>query len=284
MPDKFPGAKSVLGLTVSETGHQPAAELPTLGDLGANLNSQFGGRARRTLSNVPGRLLGNSRLGRALSPFVEGQFNNLFAKPLSGPMQSLLTRPDPMLNFQWEIKLPPMTNAASNMREQVSSGFFDRLKSSFLGESSSISVTADQALTRINEYVEDVVLPTPSIDQSSVYRAGKRIYVPGVQDLGSFNMVFYEDQLGTANKYLELWKRLIKSDEGFYTPMNVYKKNIVINVLDSRGDMFGQATILGCFPTQKDPIQLGSSSSDSSKITQSFSADDVIYRYEPQSN
>jgi hypothetical protein len=155
-------------------------------------------------------------------------------------LKRLLSRPDPMLTFRWEVKSVPFAD---------------------FGVDSS--------------YVESFELPFNNVKSTGVFFAGGYDYFPEFHDISAFNVTFYADVEGRAMNYLMAWKTRVKSfSTGLYNVPQDFKGDWVVAQYDNKGNEIVEYTFGGCWPADTGQISLDYSDG-SGRITfnQNFSVD-----------
>ena len=156
-----------------------------------------------------------------------GSFSPVNPPGVRDVLSAAKARKDPLLNVNWYIDLP----------------IIDGKKLSW-------------------EYIEEATLPYMSVEQSSVYRAGKMYHYAGHYSLDTLSLKCYEDSYGIVNAYANAWRQKIidpvTGQYGYAKSNDGYKKNIAITVLDVTQSMVFKMTYLGCFPMRQDALSLGS--------------------------
>lgn len=128
------------------------------------------------------------------------------------------------------------------------------------------------------DFVHNVGLPLPFLEQAPQFRAGSRTYYAGTQDVNAFTMQFYEDSKYTMHKWITKWHRLIRDQQtGAYRVAREYKGSMTVALLglDETPVMF--AAVEGMWPTAPSPLDLSYASPERTQLVCEFSVDDVTF-------
>lgn len=154
-----------------------------------------------------------------------------------------MARPDPMLNFKWEVLAIPVPNH-SNID---------------------------------TSYIESFEIPFNNVTSSGVFFGGGHNYFPEFHDVSAFNVVFYGDSEGRALAYLWDWKQSVKSfDTGLYKLPTEFKRDWTVNLLNTKGEKIIQVVMQGCWPADTSNITLDQEGSSRITFSQNFSVDNMI--------
>ncbi len=164
-------------------------------------------------------------------------------------MNLLHNRPDPMFAFKWVLKLDYLPFGLPS------------------------------------HYLESVDLPFNNIQVGeTIYGGGKYNLFPGAHNISSLNLVFYEDQKGTATKWIELWKSKIKNFRtGAYglpgdgsLSSDGYKQQIDVQMVNTKNERIMDIQMFGLWPEATSNWSLGYSEDGRLTVSQSFAVDDQI--------
>ncbi len=125
-------------------------------------------------------------------------------------------------------------------------------------------------------YVEEVQLPMAHNDADGVFRSGSMNYYAKYNDIGAVSINFYEDRLLTATKYLQQWRGLIQTRDGTFNYPSKYKKFIIVQPKDAKGNILGTFVLHGCFPTNIQNYPFTSANSERVIVTAEFSVDNMV--------
>jgi hypothetical protein len=193
---------------------QSSASLNALGNNLYNAAPKIGGIVQSGVFNAAQNAANNSGLGKALNklgiPLFQGQFGSGVA-PGSWLARGL-SRPDPLINLDWQIEMP------------------DGLDASYVEE-----IQASMADFAVSE---------------GVFKAGTRQYYVGAEDIGALSITFYEDRLMTATQYLQRWRNRIRNSDGTRNYPSQYKRTIRVWPTDGAGIILGEFVYQGCWPSK----------------------------------
>lgn len=132
-----------------------------------------------------------------------------------------------------------------------------------------------------SDFLESVDLPWNNIKtESGFYVNGSYLYYPGAHDIESFSMVFYEDDKVTCTKWIQQWKAAIKSfDTGLYNLPKDYKKDMKVQLMDSKNNPIMTVELIGIWPEATSPWSLNYTDNGRLTVSQSFSIDDQIITF-----
>jgi len=153
-----------------------------------------------------------------------------------------LSRADPLLQFDWDIHI------------QVG------------------------GLTHRPEFVENIVVPGTTVEAEPIYRAGSRVYIATVHNVGAVSMRLYEDIQMSSTKFLRSWFGLIVKPNGDHGLPVEYKGVIEVYPTDARGTRVAKIKCINVFPTQNPPLTFGSENERQS-LDVEFSCDVVEYEF-----
>tara|TARA_B100000700_G_scaffold88627_1_gene99925 strand:- start:40815 stop:41372 length:558 start_codon:yes stop_codon:yes gene_type:complete len=130
-------------------------------------------------------------------------------------------------------------------------------------------------------YVEEVELPFPQLSpKEGLFGAGQYTYYPAFQDINAFDITFYEDSKLNTTRWLKTWFERIRrpSDGAYYLPTN-YKFDIDIALMDTTGQVVGEARLINVWPTSRGTWPLAYSGNDRLKVQQNFSVDNMEFKF-----
>lgn len=189
----------------------------SLNALGNNLYSavpKIGGVIQEGVFNAAQNAVNDSKIGQAFNklgiPIFQGQFGAPIA-PGSWLARGL-SRPDPLINLDWDIEMP------------------DGLDASYVEE-----IQASMADFTVSE---------------GVFRSGTRTYYVGAEDIGALSITFYEDRLMTVTQYLKRWRDRIRNTNGTRNYPSQYKRTIRVWPTDGAGIILGEFAYRGCWPSK----------------------------------
>ncbi len=137
-------------------------------------------------------------------------------------------------------------------------------------------------------FLESVDLPFNNIGVGeTIYTGGGYDVYPGSHTISSVNLVFYEDQLGTCLKWIELWKSKVKNfRNGIYNlpgdgglNSGGYKQQIDLQMLNTRDERILDVSLIGLWPEATSNWSLNYTDNGRLTISQAFSIDDQIITY-----
>ncbi len=184
-----------------------------------------------------------SRLtGSSLIP--SKSFEDLIAmgpEDLSGILDSVQTFTDPILNFSWLAWIK--------------------------GE----NVVPFSHITAIQT-------PSLTFETKPIYREGKMRHYASSFSADDMSMTMYTDAKAVTLDSASMWFRNVMDRDGYYHLPYEYKKDIVLYLLDQRGQSVFAWTYVGCWPKSMNSYSLGQ---DSSVIMTelSLSVDDILFNF-----
>lgn len=112
--------------------------------------------------------------------------------------------------------------------------------------------------TRISEVAcEEVDLPFPIFQEKSKEVANTEIYFPGGTSISGFSCTFGLDQTAAIMKYVDAWSNTIQNpNTGGYRLPSAYKKNILVDLYNAKGEVIISAEIRNCWCMGMQNIQL----------------------------
>ena len=210
----------------------------------------FGGVASVLGNTLETKTVGavNGLIGRGLQK-ASGEINNLlgpvFGSGFNGGnpdswLSKANARPDPHLSFDWSIVLPFNSS--------------------------------------INNYVEEITAPAWQWSgPEAVFRGGQQMYYPERMEVGTLEIVLYEDNKFTASSYIDAWmQRIGNPNTGLLNYPAEYKKNITIIAQDAAQNPIATLVYFNCWPISRGQVSLQSSSSERTRITVSLSTDGML--------
>lgn len=139
-------------------------------------------------------------------------------------LSKALSRADPHMNVEWTIEMPDGLGA---------------------------------------EYVEEATAVMSEFDLEGVFRGGGKLFYPGIINVSSISLSFYEDQLFTATQYIVGWRdRVGDTGTGLLNYPADYKRHIKIKALDLAGNAIAIFDYGGCWPSKPPTYQFGSRDSE----------------------
>lgn len=155
-------------------------------------------------------------------------------------IQRALARPDPMLNFKWEV----------------------------------VAIPGDAIID--TSYIESFEIPFSNTRITNVFMGGGYDYFPEFHDTSSFAVTFYADSKGLALKYLWNWKQEVKDFvTGRYNLPSQFKRDWSVNALDTTGSIILTITYHGCWPADTNNITFDQEGSSRVTLSQTFSVDSM---------
>lgn len=130
-------------------------------------------------------------------------------------------------------------------------------------------------------YVESIDLPFRNINiVGGVYAGGTYSYYAGSHDISSITINFYEDVKASALKYITQWKNLIKNfSTGIYSLPSVYKKDLMVQLLDFKNSPVITARLIGIWPADTSALNLNYTTNGNVVYSQVFSVDDQEIKF-----
>lgn len=126
-------------------------------------------------------------------------------------------------------------------------------------------------------YVETVSLPFPSLNVKPVFEGGRYTNYPGFLELSAFDITFYEDSKASSKQYLKTWQEKVRHPvEGYYYLPGNYKRDMIFELLNTKGDPVMRVKLKNCWPTTSNNWEL-SSANERLTIQQNFSTDSMEY-------
>ena len=173
-------------------------------------------------------------------------------------LQKMYARQDPQLTFEFEVEMPDI--------------------SPFYGSAGFGAIP--------DEYVEDIELPTDSIDGGNdVYVNARKIGLPGKISCAEFNVKFYAEHKHYVLRYLEAWKASTVTPKGIYNlpyaKEGGYMKPVKCH-LKAGGTRVLTVELYGCWPTNRPAMSMQSATSDRLVLDQSFSCNGARLIFDPE--
>lgn len=130
------------------------------------------------------------------------------------------------------------------------------------------------------DYVESVNLPFPSLNMKPMFGGAAFSQYPGFLEISAFDIVFYEDSRARSRQYIQEWQAKIRDpiDCFYYLPID-YKRDIEVELLDTRNQPVMQAVLKGCWPAQSNGWDLKYDSAGRLTVQQNFAIDKVEYSF-----
>lgn len=162
-------------------------------------------------------------------------------------MEQLMAREDPAWQFQWSVEaiVSPMG-------------------------------VLPAGCNRPDDFIESVDVVFPGSQQETHVERGSNVYYTGYMDAPTFSITMFEYHDWRVTRWLEAWrKRIYDTESGCYGLKDEYAGYCVISLLDlQRNTPLVRAKIMGIWPSQTNPIQLGGLG-ERITIQQEFSQDDI---------
>lgn len=198
------------------------------------------GTAIASATNMAKSVFNNTPVGKTLGklgiPLFQGQ---------SGPgldpgswMARAQSRPDPLLNIDWDIEMPDGFDSANVEEIQAS--------------------------------MEDFGV------SSGVFRAGTRQYYAETEDIGALSITFYEDRLMTSSQYCKAWRDRIRNPDGTRNYPSKYKRIIRVWPMDVKGNRLAEFKYVGCWPSKIPAISFGGTNTQRITLQVDFSVDACV--------
>ena len=155
-----------------------------------------------------------------------------------------LARPDPMLNFKWQV--------------------------------SSIPGPAEFSRLIDTSYIESFDIPFSNVRSTGVFFGGGYDYFPEFHDTSSFSVTFYGDSEARAMAYLWGWKQKVKLfGNGLYNLPVDFKDTWKVQLLNTKGTVIANVSLIGCWPADTNNITLDQDGSNRITFSQTFSLDSM---------
>lgn len=143
-------------------------------------------------------------------------------------LQEMLSRPDPLLSFEWIGVIYDSSNPT--------------------GVIPSI-------------YIDAIDTPSLSIDKTAVFRQGSNTFFAGTQSVSDVSITLYSDRTGKAMRFASSWfDHTVANRNGNYSLPRDYKKEIVIYIYDARRRVVVPLLLHGVFPINWEGYALNDSS------------------------
>ena len=170
-------------------------------------------------------------------------------------LAKMMTRPDPLLDFKWVVSgALPFEN--DEFTDPHGSGSF-RYKVD-------------------SSYVESIELPFNNVGTDSVFAGSGYTIFPTFHTIAGFTMNIYADSEGNAMKWIQSWKSRVKNfSSGVYYPPSNYKRDMVVQLLDTTGKPVVQHTLVRCWPESTSAINLEYTGGGKLAFSQTFTLDDT---------
>jgi hypothetical protein len=115
-------------------------------------------------------------------------------------------------------------------------------------------------------------------DQTTRFGAFEAKY-PGMLKVNEFSMTFLKAIPDIATTYFTLWRKLIVSSTGLYSPKSTYAKTIYLIFLDTTGIPVNRYKLTGVFPLDLPSYQLDYVTEEVTKVKITFSVDKIETLY-----
>lgn len=107
------------------------------------------------------------------------------------------------------------------------------------------------------EYIENVNIPGLQTASDPVFRAGTKINVATVYEVGAISLRLYEDVALTVTRFWQAWFRLIHKDSGDRGIPKEYKGYMEVTPTTPDGKPIARIKGIGVFPTVHAPLPFG---------------------------
>jgi hypothetical protein len=167
----------------------------------------------------------------------------------------LRARPDPIMEFKWVVtgEVPFSSGAYADPYD-----------------GGSYSYAVDYT------YIESVGLPFNNVDTTEIFCGSGYTTFPGFHKIGGFSLNVYADSNGNSLKWLMAWKSKVKNfSNGVYGLPGDYKRDLQVQMLDSKNNPIFTHTLIRVWPTQTNEIALGNDSQGRLVLSQAFALDDM---------
>lgn len=157
-------------------------------------------------------------------------------------LSSLSSLPDPALSTQWWIPILPFdTNGEMHKR-----------------------------ILSVNVSFENIGEGEPE------YSAGGYYYYAGTTQVEAFSIVFREDELCTSMKYVYGWKSRVRNpNTGLVYLPSWYKKDVVVELLNSVKNPIQRVTYKGVYPSTTSQYALSGETATALRVEQQFRCDSI---------
>jgi hypothetical protein len=125
------------------------------------------------------------------------------------------------------------------------------------------------------EFEEIASMPLYGIEKTVFREAAFDVGYPGVLLISDLTAVFVEDQFGTALRYFQGWRSLIRNADGTYNLPIQYKKTILARLYSNPGRIHTTLKLDGVFPQIPGIGPFSYAISELMKMTVNFSVDIV---------
>jgi hypothetical protein len=127
-------------------------------------------------------------------------------------------------------------------------------------------------------YIDALQTPSLRFDNKPVYRQGTTVNYAAGLSIDNANLVLYNDTTGKAPKFASSWFNAIFNfkTRNFRVPKE-YKKDIIVWLLDVKGNVICQIDLVGCFPVSLNSLNLESTGSNLLPITLDLSVDHCYF-------
>ena len=135
-----------------------------------------------------------------------------------------------------------------------------------------------EGYTALGELTVSVDTPVFSTASEPFLTGAGEVKYPSSWTLGDVSLTFKETAKGDALGTLMDWKRLVLSEDDDYGYANVYKRRIIVQMLNSVHDHHSTHVLDGCFPIDTAYPSLSyAGGSEIALVTQNFSADEYFF-------
>lgn len=132
-------------------------------------------------------------------------------------------------------------------------------------------------LTVPKEYVLEASIPMPTFGSKQKQTAATVITLPDVGEISGFDLTLHEDQKGSSFNYIITWMEHVQNPHsgGYYLPFN-YKRDLIVQLQNKKGEIAIRAKLKGCFPLSPTPITLTGGGGEVVKISCNMAVDAMI--------
>lgn len=126
-------------------------------------------------------------------------------------------------------------------------------------------------------YVESITYSFDDIMADSVPFQNTYLKYAARRNNPSIIIDFYEDEFGTVQQALYLWRSIIRTSDGTYGYPSEYKRSIVLRLYPVWDNETPLVTIrmLGAFPSNANPVRLSYTDAGRVVVSQQFENEDI---------
>lgn len=126
---------------------------------------------------------------------------------------------------------------------------------------------------------EQMTATFPKIPANARFSSGSNNYFPGLKDVDSVSITFYESHDYQVSQWLKTWALQVCDENGNYGAPSVYKQTICLNLFSKPSSKPVQVVnYQGCWPTDKNAFELNYSDDTGRLVVQAtFAVDSVSY-------